>query len=229
MLPSADNPVATDGSSHFVANHRRMHIWFPGVVAVWSFGIAAGFAHLLDYATTPGSPRPTVANWPNGLEVSFDRSKANLVLLAHPQCPCTNATIDEFERLIARTQGLVAATVAFYRPANAPEQWVKTDLWRRVAAMPNVKIQFDVDGRIAKNFGANTSGHLLLYHRDGRRLFSGGITNARGHAGSSFGADALRSLLETGRSDLTETPVYGCPIETPLSPNLQSEKPCCNK
>jgi hypothetical protein len=197
-------------------------------LALWVAGTGAGFARLLDYATTPGGGSPTAARWPAGSALVPDPDRANLVLLAHPHCPCTRATLDELEELLARCHQRVTTHVLFYRPGASPRDWEKTDLWRRAAALPGAHVQADEDGVQARRFGVATSGHVLLYHPDGRRLFSGGVTNARGHAGASLGSEAIRSLLETATARLTETPVYGCPLTAPCSPERDGGPLCRN-
>ena len=46
-----------------------------------------------------------------------------------------------------------------------------------------------------ERFGLVSSGHALLYDENGRLLFSGGLTNARGHAGNSVGRNAIVAIL----------------------------------
>jgi hypothetical protein len=134
--------------------------------------------------------------------------------------------MDELEKLMARCRGRVTAHVLFYRPGAAEENWEKTDLWWRAAALPGARVCADEDGVEARRFGATTSGHVLLYRPDGGRLFSGGITNARGHAGASAGTRAILSLLDSGTAEQTETPVYGCPLTAPRSPEAEGDLPC---
>jgi hypothetical protein len=136
--------------------------------------------------------------------------------------------MDELENLIARRHGLVTVHVLFYRPRNAPADWVKTDLWRRAAAMPDVRVHADENGVQAELFGATTSGHVVLYQQDGRLRFSGGITNTRGHAGENAGADALAALLTGGTPQRTETPVYGCPLAGPRFSDNDGGDQCPN-
>ena len=173
----------------------KISLGFLCVLAFWVMAVLAGFAALMRYATTPGAAGPAAVMWPTASVLTPDPQRANLVVLAHPRCPCTRATMDELERLLTRCQGLVAVHVLLYRPHASPENWEKTDLWQRAAALPGASVQADDDGIQAGLFGAATSGHVLLYDRDGRLLFSGGITNTRGHAGASDGADAILSLL----------------------------------
>jgi hypothetical protein len=179
----------------------------------------------MEYATTPGEGGPSAARWPTGSVLVPDPERANLVLLAHPRCPCTGATMDELENLVARCHALVTVHVLFYRPGTAEEGWEKTDLWRRAGAIPGARVYRDEDGALARLFGAATSGQVLLYRADGRLLFSGGITNTRGHAGSSAGAEAILSLLTTGTAERAETPVYGCPLAGPCASESEGDKP----
>jgi len=73
----------------------------------------------------------------------------------------------------------------------------------------------DEDGIEARSFGAVTSGQALLYSAQGRLLFSGGITESRGHSGDNAGRSAIESLVMNGSEGLrtpASTPVYGCPL-----------------
>jgi hypothetical protein len=100
--------------------------------------------------------------------------------------------------------------VVVYRPDGAAPGWEHTDLWASAAAIPGVRVMSDEDGAEARLFGALVSGSTLLYAPDGRRLFSGGVTPARGHAGDNAGLDALASFLTRDGSGIPHTPVFGC-------------------
>ena len=82
----------------------------------------------------------------------------------------------------------------------------------RAALIPGVRPVEDLDGREALRFGAVTSGQTLLYDVSGRLLFNGGITAARGHAGTNDGRDAVLSLLANGSSLRHTTRVFGCSL-----------------
>ena len=73
-------------------------------------------------------------------------------------------------------------------------------------------LTFDDICRKAKSFGAFTSGQALLYSKDGHLLFTGGITESRGHEGSNEGADAIETFVNHGRLPTSETPVFGCAL-----------------
>jgi hypothetical protein len=118
----------------------------------------------------------------------------------------------ELALLMAQSQGRLTAYVLFLKPAGFSDHWEKTDLWQSAEAIPGVKPIVDDDGVEAVRFHANTSGQTVLYDAEGRLLFSGGITAARGHAGDNAGRSAIVSLVNAKVADKTETPVFGCPL-----------------
>jgi hypothetical protein len=87
---------------------------------------------------------------------------------------------------MARVQGKMDAYVIFLKPEHS-SGWDNTYLERSAAAIPGVTVLPVFEGIEARRFGAKTSGHTLLFDRNGRRLFSGGITQSRGHDGENAG------------------------------------------
>ena len=120
--------------------------------------------------------------------------------------------MNELAQVMARTQGKVRAYVLFYTPRESSGNWQNTDLRRSAAQIPGVTVLSDVDGVEAQRFGAETSGHTFLFDRNGRLLFSGGITASRGHAGDNAGESSLVSLINNGTSRLANTLVFGCSL-----------------
>jgi hypothetical protein len=184
---------------------------FGGVALAWAIGAGAGFFQLLRYAATPGPLTAPPGRWPEASGLRADPSRFNLIMLAHPRCPCTRASLAELDRLMARCRGRVAAHVLFLRPSHAPAGWERTGLWRAAAAIPGARVLADPGGVEAGRYGAMTSGHVLLYDRSGGLLFSGGITGARGHEGENAGSRAVVGLV-LGREGRSGADVFGCPL-----------------
>ncbi len=88
---------------------------------------------------------------------------------------------------------------------------METDL----AALPGLTIWPDLGGEEARRFGMATSGHVLLYDPEGRRIFSGGITPARGHRGDNRGRQAVLDRILGTERGIAESPVFGCALATP--------------
>jgi hypothetical protein len=190
----------------------QQHAIVVAAVALWMPVTGFGIAKLLQYSTTPGVAAAPLLRLPDDAVTRSAPGRARLLVFAHPQCPCSRATIGELALILARCRDQVDASVFFYRPASEPASWARTDLWESAAAIPGVHLAVDPDGAAARRFGAFTSGQTLLYNSDGRLIFSGGITAARGHSGDNAGRDAIVALIRGGAAALNRTAVYGCSL-----------------
>src|SRR5258706_13460055 len=163
--------------------------------AAWILMIAVGLTLLWRYENASGPAAAPPSQWPlaSGIHLATDR--ATLIMLAHPHCPCTRASIGELARLMAQAQGRVTAYALFVKPAGSSDDWENTDLWRNAAGIPGVNA---VVGDVveAQRFHAATSGQTVLYDAEGRLLFSGGITRSRGPSGRRRGRSPLRSPFD---------------------------------
>ncbi len=77
----------------------------------------------------------------------------------------------------------------------------------------------DQNAALARRFGAETSGHVILYGPDGKLKFSGGITRSRGDIGDNTGRRALHDLLAERSSAFASNPIFGCPLFGPKTGN----------
>ncbi|HEV2842688.1 MAG TPA: hypothetical protein VGW39_15300 [Chthoniobacterales bacterium] len=178
---------------------------------LWIATVASGLRTLFHYENTPGRVGALPRAWPaTQIERSSDRP--TLIMLAHPHCPCTRASVGELAQIMARLQGRVSAYVLFVKPKETGRDWDGTDLVRSAEAIPGVKVLLDPDGVEARRFGAETSGHTVLFGADGRLLFSGGITASRGHAGDNAGESAITALVNNQTPAQTEALVFGCAL-----------------
>jgi hypothetical protein len=188
------------------------HILAAALFAItWIASVAFGMRVLFNYENTPGRVGAISEAWP-GAQIERATDRPTLVMLAHPYCPCTAASIGELAQIMARLEGRVRAYVVLVRPKGARGDWEDTDLRRSAEAIPGVKVVLDPDGVEARRFGAETSGHTELFGADGRLLFSGGITASRGHAGDNAGENAIVALLNKQTPVRTQTLVFGCPL-----------------
>ena len=163
------------------------------------------------YEQTPGTTAAEVATrWPAQSKLIKPAFRPLLLIFAHPRCSCTEATLDDLERLLARCDGKLDVVIAFVRPPGTPAGWEQGTLWRKAAAIPDVKVLCDAGGIESQRFGAATSGQAFLYDAAGRLVFKGGLTAARGHAGDNDGTDTILTIVDGGRPTVRITPVYGC-------------------
>lgn len=178
--------------------------------AVWLLAAAVGAWALASYGNAPGSAGQTPESWPADSQIVLPHDRPILMMFAHPQCPCTRASVAELNRLLTRCNDKVVVQVIFIKPPGLPHEWTQTALWQSAAAIPGVTVDADPDGAEARRFGAESSGHVVLYDQRGKLLFNGGITSARGQAGDNAGENVIVSLVTDQDTQIRNTPVFGC-------------------
>lgn len=188
--------------------------WIFGAAGlVWVAALAAGISVLVVYDNSPGAvAHAAPASWPADSNLPRVPGRATLVMLVHPQCPCSRASVGELALLLAKAHGLSTTHVLFHRPAGVPADWHRTDLWSTASTIPGATVTVDHDGIEARLFGIATSGHTLLYDSEGRLRFTGGITASRGHSGDNAGRTSIVALLLKQPAHRRSTSVFGCSL-----------------
>jgi hypothetical protein len=178
--------------------------WFTTVLLCMAF-----YTLLLSHEGESGASANPPALLPKST-VASAANKFSLLMFVHPKCPCSRASLNELARILSRNPN-AQATIVFFRPLYASQDWTETDLWYKAKSLPNTLVKTDTTGLLARKFGAKTSGDTILYDEKGKLLFHGGITSARGHEGDNQGESMVNALLEK-RSllDKSSTPVFGC-------------------
>ena len=180
---------------------------------LWFCSAATGLWVLWAYENQPGASAHALSQWPAGTGIAHETDRPTLVVLIHPQCVCSRASLTELAEILARARTQPKTYVLFLKPRGFAEGWEKTDTWRAAAALPNATVVRDDEGAKAERFGAATSGQTFLYNVRGELLFSGGITGSRGHAGVNAGRTAVLALLNREASTAqTATNVFGCSL-----------------
>jgi hypothetical protein len=187
-------------------------VWVPVFGAVWLAAATSGLWVLWRYDNTPGDAAVAPGRWPAVATLARATDRPTLVMLAHPHCTCTRASVGELAEVIARARTMPKTYIVFMMPKRFADGWEQTDLWRQASAIPGVTLVRDDDGEQAKQFGAATSGQTLLYDERGALVFSGGITGARAHAGDNLGRQSLVALLNREPAARAGTNVFGCPL-----------------
>jgi hypothetical protein len=183
--------------------------WAWALVVGWAAAIVLGFAAVEAYDRSPGAAGAPASAW---LDAGFGPldGRARVLMFVHPRCPCSRASLAEFERLVAESSNALDAWIVLYRPRAQTDGWLDSDLWRQAEQIPGVRLREDPDGELARRFGVVTSGHTIAYDAGGRLAFSGGITRARSGA-DAHGHTTVRAALNGGGPP-SACPVFGCPI-----------------
>ena len=192
----------------------------------WGLSVASGLLALQLHGASPGQSGSAVERWPGASGIPLARDRPTLVVAVHPLCPCTRASVAVLTRLLTKCQGQVEVYVLIFVPERADQVWRPADGLRGLGTMSGVHLIDDPAGETAARFGAQTSGLVALYAQDGRLLFRGGITAARGHEGENEGQRSLLGLIQGNPSSHPrQTPVFGCPIFPAPSTSAGSATP----
>jgi hypothetical protein len=200
---------------HAVSLRFRTRPWLAIAGGLWLTCVAAGLATLWAYDNAPGEGATAPTTWPSATTLQRSSDRPTLVVLAHPQCSCTRASLGELAEALARADVKPKTYVLFLKPDGFTEDWLQSDLWRTAASLPDTTVIRDDNGQEALRFGASTSGQTLLYDKSGHLLFAGGITGARAHRGDNEGRRAIVALLNQGSSASPKTNVFGCRLFAP--------------
>jgi hypothetical protein len=200
---------------------KRRNVGLAIGLVLWATGAFGGTIWMIEYMGTAGASANAPAAWPATSPLPRDPALPTLVMVVHPKCACSRASLGELSRLMTRIRGRVRAHVVFVRPDGVADDWEKTDLFDEAMTVPDTDVVVDPGGVEARRFGALTSGQTYLYAPSGELLFSGGITPSRGHYGDNAGSSRISAIVLS--RDLRPSPsthVYGCDIEDPATANL---------
>ena len=103
--------------------------WLLAVLAsLWLAACAAGLWVVWSWDNKPGESAHAQALWPAGSALTRDPAGPTLVMLVHPQCTCSRASLSELAELLARARPRPKTFVVFLRPAGVAEGWERSDL-----------------------------------------------------------------------------------------------------
>lgn len=179
-------------------------------LAAWCCALLAGFVAIHRGASIPGEALAAPAHWPASTTLPLDEARPTLLLFAHPNCPCTRATVRQLASVERVRLGSVRAIVVLSGPAVDDD--ANASLAAAAAPLLRAEVVLDPSGEEARRFGASTSGHVALFSTRARTLFSGGVTPGRGHEGRCESLDSLNRALRDGAPAPDAYPVFGCPI-----------------
>lgn len=194
--------------------HLPPRVVAAAAIPIWVALGACGLLLLARYNAAPGREAPAPAQWPEGSDLVHARDRPALVVFAHPECPCTRATLAVLSEIASEDGERCDIQVVISEDVPDPATSENAD---RARTIPGVRVVVDRGHAEARRFGALTSGFTVLYDRDGRLRFAGGITDARGHPGPSIGRTQIAAVLR-GRPASDAAPTFGCDLGGDAAP-----------
>src|SRR5688500_10944324 len=97
-LPLRERLPISDRESTLGISRTRLSIIVAA--ASWWVVIGYGLARLSAYANTPGPGAVAPRTWPAYSRIALDMQRPTLVMLVHPQCACSRASVGELALLM---------------------------------------------------------------------------------------------------------------------------------
>lgn len=179
-------------------------------ITAWALTVAAAFVGVTWWEGRPGRAADAPLVFPTSTSIRPAEHHFTLVLVVHPRCACTRATVAELERLLARTGDAVDVWAVISYGARVPRGALMSGSRRALDRIPNVHVVDDPTGAESHAFGALTSGQVLLYDAHGQLAFAGGMTAGRGHEGTNDGTAAILDVVQHGAHGHRRAAVFGC-------------------
>ena len=179
---------------------------------VWLLVTGFGLWTLTALSFVPGVSGDPNLTWPEASGLRRNVGGFTLVVVLHPECPCSQATLEEFDSIVAQCPDRLSVQVICMPYDNLAEPVECSRNWGRAQRISGVTIVKDLHGAEVRRFAAETSGETRLYGPEGELLFHGGITASRGHVGDNPGQIAILDFVRHGahaRAPVS-APVFGC-------------------
>jgi hypothetical protein len=178
----------------------RLRVVLIGMgVAAWGSAVAWQFHSAMSYEATPGERSVKSVKAEAG-------QKSRVVVVVHPECPCTKATLAQLREIVARQGASLDATVLV---ANEGEQAGSSENERIARSIPGVQVRL-VGAGAPETLGAKTSGEAFYFDQSGKLVYHGGLTEGRGVERPSPGAYCLINSKGLSKKD---GEVFGCPLQ----------------
>src|SRR5688572_11148571 len=84
------------------ASYWNGRVRWLALAVLWVACVSSGGALLWKYAATPGIAATPPEKWPTNSAIARNPDTSTIIMLAHPRCPCTRASIAELAVLMNR-------------------------------------------------------------------------------------------------------------------------------
>lgn len=174
------------------------YIGLAAVGFAWLIAVGFGWNLAMKYETTPGRAAERVAVASTSKTTPF-----TCVIFAHPQCPCTRATLVAMRAVEEAHPGRIACQIFIAGSGDGENLTL-------AKSIPGATVETTSAHSVRTRFDAQTSGQTLVFDRQGKLVFSGGITPGRGVDDPRFALKIFEEILD-GRPPKS-SPVYGCAL-----------------
>jgi RNA polymerase sigma factor (TIGR02999 family) len=123
---------------------------------VWAATVAAAYQAIRRFESTPGAAAIAPVSWPAASAIERHRGEWTLVMLVHPHCSCSRASVKELGEIVEKSRRDLQTTVLVYRPHEMEEGWERTSVYDGATRIRRARVLIDHarEHRAAKRPGA---------------------------------------------------------------------------
>ncbi len=185
--------------------------WLVLCTVSWLLLLPAAICVQLRYDSLPGIAAVPKTAWPAASKIKYSTITNTLVMVLHPRCPCSRASVQQVASMM-NTTNPPKCIFLFYTPSIFAKGWEKTDIWNQASEIPDSVLISDIDGRETKTSEHPHPDRPTFFDRQGFLRYSGGLTEGRGHQGECRNLEAAIKALNDSHKPTTFGAVYGCPV-----------------
>lgn len=184
-----------------IRTKRRRVLGVVTACLAWAGCLGFGWHAAMVYDTTPGKQ---AARAPLGQ--AAQKSAFRCVVVAHALCPCTRATLRGIKAAIETYPNDFECEIVF--AGMSPDGSENLDI---AESIPGAKVTRMSASDAAKKFDAHTSGQTYIFDRNGKEIYSGGVTSQRGLDDPRYALEIFKEIYEGGLK-VKPLSVYGCAL-----------------
>jgi hypothetical protein len=176
-------------------------VWI-GIGVIWVAALVVCMDWAMKYESTPGRAASRAP-----LETPKAGDRWTVVVVAHPLCPCTAASLRALRALAAKHSDELKCEVVFAgdRPVEP------SDSMRTADVIATAKVRWMTAQKAEEEYGTYTSGQAFVYDPNGKLVYSGGLTPGRGVEQPRYALELFDNILARGQAT-KPTPVFGCAL-----------------
>src|SRR5258708_19848837 len=130
--------------------------------AIWVGTVGAAVRAIRRFEVTPGRAATAPKSWPADSGLVRNPEAPTLVMLVHPQCSCTRASLQELQAVIEKAPRTMRTYVVVYRPRQAKPGWEQTGTYEAATRLRGTRVIVDDAGPQPKPSRSSTPAQTFL-------------------------------------------------------------------
>lgn len=169
-------------------NKLILTLWVVAIILIYYFHLNYHFKGNIQSLNNKNEILNDILQNHNTIKSNYEENeKWKIILFAHPECPCTLASIRELKNLAVKYNFEPLVVFSELKNIENSLKVIGNELNDNKTIVKKLKITsiIDENNEIIKKHNFQTSGFTLLFDNYYNLIYTGGVTPYRGHIGES--------------------------------------------